>query len=120
MCLLALPLVQPHPPPSLNQRSLSRRVRSLQPVSEGGVLWTCEPGAKRCYGRLKIPPTPGLKVCGFSHGEHRREAREEVAVVLAIGHALGAHEALGRPDTLSGFLEVIHRLFEDGVFVSHE
>ena len=36
---------------------------------------------------------------------------EEVAVVLAIGHALGAHEALGRPDALSGFLEVVHRLF---------
>jgi hypothetical protein len=41
-------------------------------------------------------------------------------VVLAIGHALRAHEALGRPDTLSGFLEVGHRLFEDGVFVGHE
>jgi hypothetical protein len=40
-------------------------------------------------------------------------------VVLAIGHALRAHEALGRPDTLSGFLEVVHRLFEDGVFVGH-
>jgi hypothetical protein len=41
-------------------------------------------------------------------------------VVLAIGHALGAHEALSRPDALSGFLEVVHRLFEDGVFVGHE
>jgi hypothetical protein len=45
-------------------------------------------------GYLKIPPTPGLKVCRFSHGERRREAREEVAVVLAIGHALRAHETL--------------------------
>ena len=68
---------------------------------------------------LRIPATPGLKVCGFCHDEHRREAREEVTVVLAIGHALRAHEALGRPDTLSGFLEVVHRLFEDGVFVGH-
>jgi hypothetical protein len=41
-------------------------------------------------------------------------------VVLAIGHTLGAHEALGRPDTLPGFLEVVHRLFEDGVFVGHD
>jgi hypothetical protein len=40
-------------------------------------------------------------------------------MVLAIGHALRAHEALGRPDALPGLLEVIHRLFEDGVFVGH-
>ena len=46
-------------------------------------------------------------------------AREKVTVVLAIGHALRAHEALGRPDALPGFLEVVHRLFEDGVFVGH-
>jgi hypothetical protein len=31
------------------QRRLCRRVRSLQPVSEGGVLWTSELGARRCY-----------------------------------------------------------------------
>jgi hypothetical protein len=41
-------------------------------------------------------------------------------MVLAIGHALRTHEALSRPDALSGFLEVIHRLFEDGVFVGHD
>jgi hypothetical protein len=41
-------------------------------------------------------------------------------VILAIGHALRAHEALGPPDALSCFLEVIHRLFEDGVFVGHD
>jgi hypothetical protein len=41
-------------------------------------------------------------------------------VVLAIGHALRAHEALSRPDALPGFLEVVHRLFEDGVFVGHD
>jgi hypothetical protein len=41
-------------------------------------------------------------------------------VVLAFGHALRAHEALGRPDALSGLLEVVHRFFEDGVFVGHE
>jgi hypothetical protein len=41
-------------------------------------------------------------------------------VVLAIGHTLRAHEALGRPNALSGFLEVVHRLFEDGVFVGHD
>jgi hypothetical protein len=44
----------------------------------------------------------------------------KVAVVLAIGHALRAHEALGCPDALSGYLEVIHRFFEDGVFVGHD
>jgi hypothetical protein len=38
-------------------------------------------------------------------------------VVLAIGHTLRAHEALGRPDALSGFLEIVHRLFKEGVFV---
>jgi hypothetical protein len=27
-----------------------------------------------------IPPTPGLEVCSFGHGERRRKAREEVAV----------------------------------------
>jgi hypothetical protein len=41
-------------------------------------------------------------------------------VVLAFGHALRAHEALGRPYAPSGFLEVVHRLFEDGVFVGHD
>jgi hypothetical protein len=41
-------------------------------------------------------------------------------VVLAIGHALGAHEALSRPDTLSSLLEVVHSLFEEGVFVGHD
>ena len=43
-----------------------------------------------------------------------------VAVVLAIGHVLKAHEALGRPDAPPGFLEVVHRLVEDGVFVGHD
>jgi hypothetical protein len=69
---------------------------------------------------LEIPPAPGLEVCGFGHGERRREARKKVAMVLAIGHALRAHEALSRPYTLPGFLEVVHRLFEDGVFVGHD
>jgi hypothetical protein len=41
-------------------------------------------------------------------------------VVLAFGHALRAHEALSRPDALPGFLEVVHRLFENDVFISHE
>ena len=40
-------------------------------------------------------------------------------MVLAFGHTLRTHEALGSPDALPGFLEVIHRLFEDGVFVGH-
>jgi hypothetical protein len=35
-------------------------------------------------------------------------------VVLAIGHALTAHEALSRPYALSNLLEVVHHLFEDG------
>jgi hypothetical protein len=41
-------------------------------------------------------------------------------VVLAIGHALRTHQALGCPDSLSGFLEIVHSLFEDGVFVGHD
>ena len=41
-------------------------------------------------------------------------------MILAFGHALRAHEALGRPDALPGFLEVVQRLFEDGVFVRHD
>jgi hypothetical protein len=41
-------------------------------------------------------------------------------VVLAFHHALRAHEALSRPDALSGLLEVVHRLFENGVFVGHD
>jgi hypothetical protein len=41
-------------------------------------------------------------------------------VVLAICHALRTHEALSRPDALPGFLEVVHRLFENSVFVSHD
>jgi hypothetical protein len=40
-------------------------------------------------------------------------------VVLAIGHTLRAHEVLGCPYALPGFLEVVHRFFEDGVFVGH-
>jgi hypothetical protein len=35
-------------------------------------------------------------------------------------YTLGAHEALSRPYALSGFLQVVHRLFEDGVFVGHD
>src|SRR5919112_1577861 len=41
-------------------------------------------------------------------------------MVLTIGHTLRAHEALSRPYALSGLLEVVHRLFEDGVFVGHD
>jgi hypothetical protein len=41
-------------------------------------------------------------------------------VVLAISHTLRTHEALGRPYKLPCFLKVVHRLFEDGVFVSHD
>jgi hypothetical protein len=41
-------------------------------------------------------------------------------VVLAIGHTLRAQEALSRPDALPGFLEVVHRLLEDGVFIDHD
>jgi hypothetical protein len=69
---------------------------------------------------LKIPPTPSLEVCSFCHGERCREARKEVAVVLAICHTLRAQEALSRPYALSGFLEVAHRLLKDGVFVGHD
>ena len=40
-------------------------------------------------------------------------------MVLAVGHPLRTQKALGRPDALAGFLEVDHRLFEDGIFVGH-
>jgi hypothetical protein len=43
-----------------------------------------------------------------------------VAVVLTIGHTLRAHEALSCPDALPGFLEVVHSLFEEGVFFGHD
>ena len=41
-------------------------------------------------------------------------------MVFAIGHALRAHEALGCPDALPGLLGVIHRVFENGVFIGHD
>jgi hypothetical protein len=69
---------------------------------------------------LEITPTPGLKARSFCHGERRKESCKKVAVIFAFGHTLRAHEALGRPNTLPGFLEVLHRLFEYGVFVGHE
>jgi hypothetical protein len=50
---------------------------------------------------LKISLAPGLEVCCF-------------------GHALRTHEAQSRPYGLTGFLEVVHRFFENGVFVGHE
>jgi hypothetical protein len=69
---------------------------------------------------LEIPPAPGFEVRSFGHGERRRKARKKVAVILAIGHALGAHQALSRSDALTCFLEVVHRLFDDGGFVGHD
>jgi hypothetical protein len=36
-------LVQPHPPTRLHQRRLSRRVRGLQTMPQGGVLGLGEP-----------------------------------------------------------------------------
>ena len=39
---------------------------------------------------------------------------------FALLHALRADEALGRPDALPSFLEVVHRLLKDGVFVGHD
>jgi hypothetical protein len=69
---------------------------------------------------LETPATPGLEVRRFGHGERRRKARKKVTIVLVIGHTLRTHEALSRPDTLPGFLEVVHRFFEDGVIVGHD
>src|SRR5215216_867157 len=100
----------------------------MQPVRMSGG-WRSLPrwgsaGSTRALGELvltgEIPPTPHFEVCGFCHGERRREPRNEVAVVLAIGHTLRTHQALGRPDALSGFLEVLHSLVKDGVFVGHD
>src|SRR5215211_1571342 len=58
MCLLALPLVQPHPAPRFHQRRLCRRVRSLQTVSEGGVLRLGEPVGSVCLQCRKLPYQP--------------------------------------------------------------
>jgi hypothetical protein len=41
-------------------------------------------------------------------------------VVLALGHTLGAHEALSSSYALPGFLEVVHRLFKNGVFGGYD
>jgi hypothetical protein len=71
-------------------------------------------------GSLENSTTPGLEVRSFGHGGRRRKTCKEVAVVLAIGHTLRALEALGCPDALPGYLEVVHPLFEDGVFVGHD
>jgi len=88
------------------QAAPRRRPRPFSRILTAWMLW--------------IPPAPGLEVCSFRHGERPRMAGKKVAVVLAIGHTLRAHEALGSPDALPGFLEVVHRLFEDGVFVGHD
>ena len=46
--LLAVPLVQPHPTPSLHQRRLYRRVRGLQAMPEVGILRVGEPVGSVC------------------------------------------------------------------------
>src|SRR5215203_6851951 len=90
---------------------------SLGPIS---CPYSLECGLECLSGWLEIPPTPCLYVRSFGHGERHREARKKVAVVLTFCHTLRAHEALSRPYAPSGFLEVFHRLFEDGVFLGHE
>src|SRR5215208_1358999 len=77
-------------------------------------------GAAFSIVSASILPMPGRKVCRLGHGERRRKASKKVTVVLAIGHALRAHEALSRPDTLACFLEVVHRLVKNGVFIGHD
>ena len=48
----------------------------------------------------------------------RQGGRPPVAKYIPLHYR--AYEALSRPDALPGFLEVVHRLFEDGVFVGHD
>jgi hypothetical protein len=67
---------------------------------------------------LEIPPTPGLQVRSLGHGKRRREARKEVAVILAIDHALRTHKALGCPYALAGFLEVASSAHDNTVRVT--
>ena len=63
--------------------------------SASGIIGLFTACGVECHADwLEIPPTPGLEVCSFGHGERRRKARKQVAVVLAFGHALRAHEAL--------------------------
>ena len=53
--LVALPLVQPHPPTRLHKRGLSRRVRSLQAVLQRSVLRVSEPVGRVCLQCCKLP-----------------------------------------------------------------
>jgi hypothetical protein len=62
-----------------------------------------------------MPATPSLEVRRFGHGERCRKARKKVAMVLAFGHAFRAHEALGRPYALGGFLEVVSSVHDNTV-----
>ena len=55
MRLLAVPLVQPHPPPSPHKRRLCRCVRSLQAVPQCGVLRVCESVGSVCLQCRKLP-----------------------------------------------------------------
>jgi hypothetical protein len=56
--LLALPLVQPHPPARLHQRRLHRRVRSLQAVPQGGVLRVGDPMGGVCLQGRELSDKP--------------------------------------------------------------
>jgi hypothetical protein len=56
--LLALPLVQPHPPPRLHQRCLCRCVRGLQRAPEGGVLGAGEPVGSVTLQCRELPTRP--------------------------------------------------------------
>jgi hypothetical protein len=59
MRLLALPLVQPYPTPSLHQRRLSCCVRRLQAVPQGGVLRVCEPVSSVSLQNREFPDQAG-------------------------------------------------------------
>jgi hypothetical protein len=71
--------------PQMNDFAVAQSLQAHRLTHEG-LIHPCA-SMDIFLDRLEIPPTPGLEVRGFCHGERRRKAREEVAVVLAIGHA---------------------------------
>src|SRR5215204_7207511 len=54
---------------------------SCSSFASGGRTTTSFPCRLTAAGQLEIPPAPGFEVRRFCHGERRRKAREEVAVV---------------------------------------
>ncbi len=70
--------------------------------------------------RLQLMPPAGLHVGSLAHIQRRREARQRLLVGLFLGHPLRVvyDDQCGRY-ALDGFSLVVHRLFEDRLFVGY-